>query len=118
MSLPRTRIRAPTTNFSTLHHFLVIAEFLAHLSALLTDLRASSAYKGVKLGTAQHEISTGLTDFGAVAKQLYMLRLGMLIALLKTISEDLRANAVALCAAIQALFDFFGHWNYVHVAPP
>jgi hypothetical protein len=77
-------------------HLCVICEALAIDGASLADFGAGTAGKAMQGRSSNHEIGTGLADFGTVEQQTNVRRLSVLAAHVQTVRGRFQADAVAV----------------------
>jgi hypothetical protein len=96
-------LSATAAYFHTLHHHLIDPKAFAITGACFTDVPTDPAGLSMKIGHAQHEICTCLTNFGSVQQQLYVARLRVISTHLQTMRYSFYANIMAVMAFFDAL---------------
>jgi hypothetical protein len=119
-----TRFCAAPADFRAIAHDLIVAgKAFAIFSTALADFGTDLAGARVQVRIAEHEISAGLADLGAVEQQRNMVRLCMSAALLQAMRKRFQTNIVTLghdfyvCIALMSMVSSFREANYARKMP-
>jgi hypothetical protein len=105
-----TRFGAAPTDFRAVaHELVVVGKAFAIFSAALADLGTDLAGARVQVRIAEHEISAGLTDLGAVDQQRDMVRLCLSAALLQAMGKCRQTNIVTLGHGFYVCISLMSH---------
>lgn len=74
----------------------IVFELLTAIAALLARFRADFTGQGVKIRAAEHEIRTGLTNFGAIQEKPNMVGLSVRPSFFQTVHDRLQAYRMAI----------------------
>lgn len=85
-----TRLGAAAAHFGALLHHVVVSELLAILRARVAYLGAGRADQAVVPDLPEHQVRARLADFGAIGKQLHVLRVGVGTALYEAVVKRLQ----------------------------
>jgi hypothetical protein len=95
-------------NLRTRPHLFVISEALTISRAPLAYFRASSAGRGVKIGSAQHKGNVGIADFDAIEQQANVSGLDVTSTAFDTVAQGLGADVMALATTGDAVLKVDG----------
>lgn len=98
-----TTFLAPTTDVGTRFHLDVVIETFAVQGTALTCVGTDITYRSMHIGTAQHEVSAGLADRGAILKQSNVIGFGMLVTQIKAVKSRDLTHAMAIPAITDTL---------------